>query len=607
MKLNKKTLVLVSVLFGVVVLALTSSYALFSLNVTKNSNFKLVVGTLELSITDTVTEDKYILENTVPTKDEVALAGDGYNFTVTNTGTIDSYYTVYLDDILLNDAGERLSNSYVKLNFVNNTTNVSTTKMMSELEGRVLDTGFLNVGESVSYTLRMWVDYNVGNEAQNKYFATQIRIDSTQSNAVEYKEALLNGADPVLTDNLVPVIIADDGTVTKAATNSQWYDYETKQWANAVVLKDASVKYANNETIPESNIESYFVWIPRYKYKIFNLGNYTNLTSLSSSTQVIDVVFEDKDTEVSSGTTVSSYLTHPAFLAFDTNGFWVGKFETGYDGATSTTTAQANNGDSSKIIIKPNVYSWTNVTIGNIFKVSYDYLRDDESHMMKNTEWGAVAYLQHSTYGSQVSLRVNNNSAYITGYAAKQEPTVLQSNSSVSGNRYESTSLGVDGTYTVNYLNINSNVASTTGNKTGVYDMSGGAWEYVAGYTTGATTVGGSSGITSIYSDFFTNSIWNKYYDKYTSTASTDYNYRILGDATGEVGSFGSGSAYNGTNWNISSWYNDIAYFAGSSIPWFFRGGGYNFGTGSGIFSFYPSNGSVSTGVGFRIVLAPTK
>ena len=45
-KLNKKMLLLVSVLFGVVVLALASSYAIFTFNVTKNSNFKVAVGTL---------------------------------------------------------------------------------------------------------------------------------------------------------------------------------------------------------------------------------------------------------------------------------------------------------------------------------------------------------------------------------------------------------------------------------------------------------------------------------------------------------------------------------------------------------------------------------
>ena len=96
---NKKKIVLIiSILFGVIVLALATSYALFTINVTKNSNFKMVIGNLELSITDTTTEDKYILESTVPTRDEVALGSEGYTFTITNTGTIDSYYTVYLDD-----------------------------------------------------------------------------------------------------------------------------------------------------------------------------------------------------------------------------------------------------------------------------------------------------------------------------------------------------------------------------------------------------------------------------------------------------------------------------------------------------------------------------
>ena len=99
---NKKLIIIISVLLlGVIVLALTSSYALFRFNVTKNTNFKLAIGTLELSISDTTTEDKFIMQNTVPTRDEVALSQNGYSFTLTNTGTLDSYYTVYLDDILL--------------------------------------------------------------------------------------------------------------------------------------------------------------------------------------------------------------------------------------------------------------------------------------------------------------------------------------------------------------------------------------------------------------------------------------------------------------------------------------------------------------------------
>ncbi len=609
------------ILLIVMILACAASYALFRFNVTKNTNFKLVVGSLELSVTDTTTEDRYILENTVPTKDEIALTQDGYTFTLTNIGTIDSFYTIYLDDILLSDGGDRLDNQYLKLNLWNHTTNTSKTTNLSDYSStdRVLTTGYLNTGESITYTLRMWVDYTAGNEAQNKYFATQIRVVGTQQNAAEYRETILNGADPVLTDHLVPVQIVEDGTVTKADTTSQWYSYEKKNWANAVVLKDKGITYQNGETIPEDNIESYFVWIPKYSYQLWDLGNYSSLTSIEAKEQTIPIKFgltNTSDSNTGECTTpgvagssgscqVGDYMTHPAFLAFDSNGFWVGKFETGYEGATSTSDAQVNSNDSSKIIIKPNVYSWRDLTLGNMFSASYNYIRSDESHMMKNTEWGAVAYLQHSIYGSQTSVRVNNNSAYITGYAGTEEPTLGYNNgTSIDGNRVESTVLGVDGTHTVNYLNSLSNVASTTGNKSGIYDMSGGTWEYVMGYTTGASTVGGSSGITSIYPDFFTNSSWNKYYDEYTSTTVHNYNNRILGDATGEMGPFGSQLDPDTTRYK-SSWHEDYAHFVDSSSSWFRRSGGWSDGVSAGAFAFSSYAIGSAAHISFRVVLAP--
>ena len=423
-----------------------------------------------------------------------------------------------------------------------------------------------------------------------------------------YRETLLNGTDPVITDKLIPVVISDTGVVTKADTSKEWYSYENKKWANSVILKDESVTYQDGETIPESNIESYFVWIPRYKYKIFNTGSYTGLTTISNSTQTIELVFENKDTTPSNGTTVGSYLTHPAFTSVDVNGIWVGKFETGYDGATSTAGAQVNNVDTSKIIIKPNVYSWRNITVGNIFKNSYDYKRDLDSHMMKNTEWGAVAYLQHSKYGSQASVRINNNSSYITGYAATVEPTLgYNGGTSTAGHRVESTSLGKDGTYTVNYLNSKSVVASTTNNYSGIYDMSGGSIEYTMGYTTGATTVGGSSGITSLYPNFFSDNTYSKYWDKYTAAVNTNYNNRILGDAIGEMGPFGSEKDLDGATRYKSSWYKDYSIFINSSKSWFMRGGCWYHGVASGAFAFYVNTGNMFSNISFRIVLAPTK
>ena len=423
----------------------------------------------------------------------------------------------------------------------------------------------------------------------------------------KYKETILNGTDPILKDNLVPIKIAIDGTVTKADISKEWYKYENKEWANAVILKDESITYNNGETIPEDNIESYFVWIPRYKYQIFDEGNYTSLTSIEDKTQTINVIFENKDTTPSNGTTKGDWLTNPAFTSFDSNGFWVGKFETGYDGATSTAAAEVNSVDISKIIIKPNVYSWRSITAGNAFKNSYDYQRYLDSHMIKNTEWGTVAYLQHSIYGSQASVRINNNSAFITGYAATVEPTKGYSSSSIDGNRQESTSLGKDGTYTINYLNNDANVASTTGNKSGVYDMSGGAWDYVTGYTMSSSTLGGKSGITSLYPDFFTNTTYTKYWNKYTSTTNAQFNNRILGDATGEMGPFESTKdPDNKYSYSPkSSWYKDYAHFAYSPYPWFIRGGDWYNGIASGDFSFLTFTGSNTEGVSYRIVLTP--
>ena len=200
-----------------------------------------------------------------------------------------------------------------------------------------------------------------------------------------YSEAILNGTDPIIKDPLIPVTIDSDGTVKKADISSEWYSYEKKNWANAIILKDESTasNYIAGSVIPEDEIESYFVWIPRYKYKIFDDGNYSDLTTIENAVQTIEVEFENTSTPVSSGTTTGSWLTHPAFTAFNTNGMWVGKFETG---TALTSDYNVRNGES--IQIKPNVTSWRSIQVANAFYTSYDYKRNLESHMMKNTERG---------------------------------------------------------------------------------------------------------------------------------------------------------------------------------------------------------------------------
>ena len=497
-------------------------------------------------------------------------------------------------------------------------------KTVSELtDGIIIEDEEMETNSTVVYSVSLIIDESVAT-AEDTSKVLSYKIEGTglvhESQDIHttpgYKEELLNGTDPVLKDPLIAVTIESDGTVKRADLTTPWYSYANKEWANAVILTDESTNanYQPGDTIPESAIESYFVWIPRYRYQIFDNGNYTGLTSTENVVQTIQIVFENKDTPVSSGTSVGNWLTHPAFTAFNSNGMWVGKFEPSRNGGDSD---NIRNGDA--IQIKPNVSSWRSIQLANAFYTSYDYKRDLESHMMKNTEWGAVAYLQHSAYGSQASVRINNNSDYITGYQANNEPTCGYTATNEECNRYCN-----DGTCNTAYPN--SVLASTTGNISGIYDMAGGAWDYVMGimldqngkpmsgrnslYNSGFNGTFGcptcdrdTSGLTSLTGGYdFPDS---KYYDTYAyATVDEQFQRRILGDATGEMGPFANATYLTQTR-QISSWYADDARFVYSYSPWFARGGVRTDGLYAGVFAFGNDYGGVTTWISFRVVLTP--
>ena len=242
----------------------------------------------------------------------------------------------------------------------------------------------------------------------------------------------------------------------------------------------------------------------------------------------------------------------------NTNGLWVAKFET-----TGSTT---------NITVKPNQTSLRNLIVKTMFETAYNYKRNNDSHMMKNTEWGAVAYLSHSKYGINTEVRINNNSNYITGYAATDDSLKKT---------------GTDSSVTLPYNTSTGYKASTTGNITGIYDMSGGAYEYVASLR---SETYGSSGF-----DATTLKTYNsKYYDEYDGTSNeTTYSKRILGDATGEMGPF----------YYYEGWYSDGSGVVDSSDPWFCRGGYYYNGVYAGQFSFHHHNGGAYSSYGLRLVL----
>jgi len=199
------------------------------------------------------------------------------------------------------------------------------------------------------------------------------------------------------------------------------------------------------------------------------------------------------------------------------------------------------------------------------------------SHMMKNDEWGAVAYLSKSKYGKETEeVWINNSSSYITGSA---------------GN---SASASQDVGTTNDYTSTQGVKASTTGTVYGVYDMSGGAHEYVAAYVNGENNRLIIYGKALINGETKTKNVYEKasrdYYEDNYNANSSKY-----GDAVYEVSK--SGGYY-------SSWYGDYSHFPDFYGYFFERGSGYSRGAYAGVLAFHYSSGGSTNRYSFRPVLA---
>ncbi len=406
-----------------------------------------------------------------------------------------------------------------------------------------------------------------------------------------------------LYQGLIPVTYNSSGDVVVADTNTKWYDYSNHEWANAVLVNcaDSTIKskYFNDDmslkssvvgkTISMDEILQMYVYIPRYRYKLFNANNGT------SEEQAVDIIFEKVGTEKSNGTKNGEWLTHPAFTFGNTElpGIWVGKFE-----ASGTTDSYQ---------IKPNQKSLTNINLATMFSTSrstilnaskYGLNNNVDTHMMKNMEWGAIAFLTNSIYGryndattciaSGCEIWINNINTYtqgqygpsITGCAGTSVSAGVSSSQTVCASGYDWKTKGVN--------------ASTTGNQYGIYDMSGGAWEYVMGVqkdSSGNVQVGSSGFSTSSLPGI-------KYYDLYDYQAKDGVGYTRyhLGDATREV-------LKNTSSQGDNAWWSDYSYNIYSSDPWMDRGGDYSAGSLAGVFNFSCSWAGGSAYASFRSVL----
>ena len=598
---KRKKIIIIGIIFIFLLATIGVTFAYFS---SRKSTEHQEIGTGHFSIAYLKGSENTInLTNAIPIReDEIFEKASKIEFKVTNDGdydavlrldlvninmsanlgTRDMYWALYQDSTLLNKGWFGCETELVN-------------EKQTILKGA-------NLGKSLTNTYQLYV-YVLENDKDQSSMMNGTLSANIQAigGDGEYKQTYndlslsygicpkprvfmvdTSGANtPDLIENsLIPV--AYDGGSKKwyktTTDQTKWYNYDNQEWANAVtVSQETRNNYINAKfgtEVKMHDIETMWVWIPRYNYDTTNLGNnYAGGTKEQPGE--IKVNFIDS----AASSIADNNYTHPAFTFGEKKltAMWIAKFEMSSDCLNNPSTKSSENctrvggglSTSEKALIKPNMKSWRENVVHFFFEVSktisasnntYGISENADSHIMKNTEWGAVAYLSQSKYGkygnsdytgANKEIYKNNSSNWYTGRSSGFPPG---SGSSANG--------------TYEYDNpINGTGASTTGNIYGIYDMSGGADEYVMGNYNNTADVGG---FTSTWFNDINN---NKYYDKYTSTTvSSGY---IKGDATYET----------------SEWYNDNAYFVNSRRAWFFRGGSYYNNSNVGVFYYHSLGG----------------
>ena len=482
----------------------------------------------------------------------------------------------------------------------------------------------------------------------NKYVSDN--KDKTDWTGKVNKPKLMTGMTAIKFNEPTGDETAKEGSAVKTTDNdSAWYDYDAKKWANAQTA-DGSM----------------WVWIPRFAYKVNSSTKTFDVVFLKDTTNT----YLDNGTEKNAEK--EGYIVHPAFKNESSTGYenggwnkeltgiWVAKFEAGYatsNGnsapkkassvnysqdsvwANSAETGSGSDGSVSARNWIDGVYGSTTTAIkyptfqglaysmnyinhndafsisraltenGNIYGLSKS---TTDSHLMKNSEWGAVAYLAQSKYGlNGTNIYINNvnlhsstgaQSVYaITGCAAAiayADKVTTEMNTTTK--RPKATNV-----YT--WTQANGTKASTTGTIYGIYDMSGGEWERTASLVNNGneklTTYGKSlmnSLINGKSSQYVTAYPFDSAVDKNganldtASAANYAKNTKIYGDGIRETSTAGTEN---------TSWYTDYSCFPAVSNPFSLRGAYLWGGEGAGLFCFSRDIGDSYFRNGFRSVL----
>jgi len=184
-KYNQK--LIVAIITVTLVLILGTSYAFFAFTLKAEKELSVVTGTFKIDYKD---QNKIELENAYPMKDAKGMSLTPYEFTIENTGDLKALYDISLEIA----ENSNLDYNCLKYSIKRNDEEWSSPKRLTSLK---LEEGIeLDPTGKDHYQLRLWIDENVGNEAQGKTFIAKVIVNSVQRN-----KSTLDITSPVITLN----------------------------------------------------------------------------------------------------------------------------------------------------------------------------------------------------------------------------------------------------------------------------------------------------------------------------------------------------------------------------------------------------------------------
>ena len=178
------------VLALLIVLVIGSTFAWFTLTKTSEKVNTIKAGSLSMELDDKAS-DGILLQKAIPMSYQQGVATTEYTFTLKNNGSKGDYKISLIDEATYTDsegaqvtiaADKKIADTKIRYILLKDgeVAEASKSMLLSEAANRVIDSGTIANGTTITYSLRIWIDSKAENEVMGQIFNARLQLDATQ-------------------------------------------------------------------------------------------------------------------------------------------------------------------------------------------------------------------------------------------------------------------------------------------------------------------------------------------------------------------------------------------------------------------------------------------